>query len=601
MYLADLESLSRQPADDPAVQRLQAEEVRLQYCNMPAAVLGTAIFATLMGVALSERLTPQALALWLGAAYGTSCLRYGLWRWFRRARPAATHMPRWGWMFIASTAMAGLVWGAGGMVLHMTGSFTQQILVLLVMVAVALTPLLLAATSFAAFVAFAYPVMLLSAMPFLLAGDAVYAAIGIATVLLLPLMTRLATHLCQASRASLEVRLRNIQLLAQLDEQKRAAEQANIAKSRFLAIASHDLRQPLHALDLFLQALQECPLPGQERQLVANIRRSVDAMEGLFDALLDISRLDAGAVRARMTTFPLEDLFERLRFEFGPVAQQKGLRLTIARTSLYGRSDPELLAQILRNLLANALRYTVDGGVLLGCRRAGEQLRIEVWDSGSGIPEDKRTLVFQEFTQLGNPERDRRKGLGLGLAIVERLGSLLGHPIGLRSEVGKGSIFSVTLVRGRPEEHRPVEPDCRSHGAFDLSGMLALLIDDDVTIRHAIEGLLRKWRCDVIAAASGAEVVEKLTGVRRTPDIIIADYRLREEANGVALIERLRGEFNTEVPALLITAGTAAERRDCEASGVPVLAKPVNPARLRTLLAHIAGTATARMRARVAG
>lgn len=583
--------------DTEPAQLIAAEQIRAQYGNMPGALAGSVIFATLLAVTLCERLRPYAVVGWLAAAYASSGLRYALWRSFKRARPALKDLPRWGRRFTVSAALAGLVWGAGGIVLHVHGSFTQQILVLLVIVGMALMAMLIAASSLFAFIAFTYPVLVLFAVPYLVAGDPASVAIGSTILLLLPIMTHLASRLSRELRESLEIRRRNAELFTELHAQKKAAEEANIAKSRFLAIASHDLRQPLHALRLFVQALQDCPLPAHEWQLVANIRRSVEAMDGLFDALLDISRLDAGAVRAREQTFALEDLFERLRFELGAVAQQKGLRFTIAKTSLCARSDPELLGQILRNLLANAMRYTDVGGVLLGCRRAGGRIRIEVWDTGCGIPEEQRGVVFEEFTQLGNPERDRRKGLGLGLAIVQRLGRLLGHEIGLRSIVGKGSVFSVTLPRGRPEEcPRRLEPATALHGAFDLHGLVALVIDDEPAERHAMEAMLRKWRCEVIAAASGAELVEKLTGVRRVPDIIIADHRLREEANGVALIEQLRGELGTDVPALLITASTAAERRDCEAGGVPVLAKPVNPARLRTLLAHLAGRAAARTR-----
>jgi signal transduction histidine kinase len=572
---------------------LLAEQVRAQYGHMPGAFLGSALLATVMAMALAERLTPYALVGWLAAAYGNSCLRFGLWGWFKSSRPALEDMPRWGHRFTLSAAIAGIVWGLGGIILHAPGSFTLQVLVSLALVGMTLMTMFFAASSLASFVAFTYPVLILSALPYLTAGDTPGVAIGLAIFVLLPLLTCLARVLAREFRGSLEVRLRNARLLAELHAQKGAAEEASLAKSRFVAVASHDLRQPLHALSLFAQALAECPLPGHERQLVANIRRAIETMDEMFDALLDISRLDAGAVRARVATFGLEELFERLRFEFSAVAQQKGLRFRVAGTALLVRSDPELLAQILRNLLANAMRYTDHGGVLLGARRRGGKIRIEVWDTGCGIPEEQRSHVFEEFTQLANPERDRRKGLGLGLAIVARLVRLLAHTIELRSVVGRGSAFGVTLEVGRKEDHVPtVQASRELKGSFDLSGILALVIDDEATVRHGMEALLRKWSCEVIAAASGAEIVEKLSTVRRTPDIIIADYKLREEANGVALIERLRGEFNTDVPALLITAATAAERRDCEVGGLPVLPKPVNPARLRTLLAHIAGTAT---------
>jgi signal transduction histidine kinase/ActR/RegA family two-component response regulator len=588
----------------PLAVLVRDEQIRAQYAGMPVAFVGSALCATLLGVTLAHRLTYPVLALWLLLAYGNSGLRALLWYRFTKDCPASAALPRWQRRLTVAVALGGMTWGTGGILLHVPGSFTQQIFVLLVMIGMALTALLIAGGSMTAFVVFIYPLLCLSAVPFLMTGDGAYALIGVATLMLLPVMTLLGRRLALNLTHTIETRLSHRQLLEQLSVQKQAAEEASRAKSRFLATASHDLRQPLHALNLFVQALQERRLPPHERELVANVRRSVDAMDELFDALLDISRLDAGAVRSRVATFPLEELFERLRFEFAGLAQEKGLRFTVQKTRLYVRSDPELLSQILRNLLANALRYTARGGVLMGCRRGAGRLRIEVWDTGCGIPHEQHPQVFQEFTQLGNPERDRRKGLGLGLAIVDRLVRLLEHSITLRSTLGRGSMFAVSVPRGEPAEHVPPVHAGDLAGAFNLSGLHVLLIDDDLTARAGQQRLLSRWHCQVTAAASGAEAIQLLGGpppeLRRPPDIIIVDYRLREQASGVTVLQQLQGELGGEMPALVVTAGSAQERRDCEASGVPVLGKPVNAARLRTLLAHVANRA-ARAGARRAG
>src|SRR5262249_29614461 len=239
------------------------------------------------------------------------------------------------------------------------------------------------------------------------------------------------------------------------------------------------LRQPLHALGFFVDALQEQSLPADGRAVVANIRRSVDAMEDLFNSLLDVSRLDAGIVRPRIATIPLTPLMERVRVEYEPNARQKELVLTVAHNTLFVRSDPVLLERIMRNLVANAVRYTDRGRILLGARRAAGSVRIEVWDSGRGIPKDKHREIFQEFRQLENPERDRRKGLGLGLAIVERLVKLLDHGLELRSEPGQGSVFTVTVPRGRREEFVPGEADGQIVVDRDVANSLILIVDDE--------------------------------------------------------------------------------------------------------------------------
>jgi len=355
----------------------------------------------------------------------------------------------------------------------------------------------------------------------------------------------------------------------------------------------------LHALSLLAEALHEAKLPAHERHLIANVRRTVDVMEELFDELLDVSRLDAGVITARVESFALAPVLDRLRMQYAPIASRKGLSLRVMTTSIGVRSDPILLARILGNLLANAIRYTEKGGIVLGCRREEEgadirgRARIEVWDTGHGIPADKHAEVFQEFAQLENANREPRKGLGLGLAIVARLALLLDHRVALRSVVGRGSMFSVSLPRVRAE-------DCAQQSVtvaptLDLSAVLALVIDDEPEVRDATEALLSRWNCQVISAGSGAEMMARLDTVPKVPDLIVCDYRLGGDENGAALVKRLRGEFNCDIPAVLMT-GAAGQviASDLEqgaandpGGALPVLYKPLNPARLRTLIVNL--------------
>jgi CheY-like chemotaxis protein/anti-sigma regulatory factor (Ser/Thr protein kinase) len=296
-----------------------------------------------------------------------------------------------------------------------------------------------------------------------------------------------------------------------------------------------------------------------------------------------------------MDMIALAEVFERLAFEYAPVAQQKGLALRVMSTSLYVRSDPTLLARIVRNLLANAVRYTERGRVTIGCRRRGAQVSIEVWDTGPGIPAEKFAEVFQEFAQLGNPERDRRKGLGLGLAIVERLAKLLGHGLELRSTLGKGSVFAVTVERGRHEDHAILDPVAEIIARFDLTGRLALVVQSELADREDLQELLTSWNCEVLLAASGAQMLACLGGLARAPDLIIAAGPAPGE-NGTADVEMLRNEFNADVPALLVSTATGPGLPAEDRNGVPVLRRPFHPGRLRTLINNLLHAPVARAR-----
>lgn len=587
MQTLDVESSPRTPESSDAEHIIGAEQIRAQYGNMPGAFIGSAVTATFMAAVLYDKVPTHAVLPWLIAAYVNCAIRVGLWRAFRRANPALEDIPRWGRYAVISAALAGGVWGATGIVLNIPGNLSFQVVVLLVTTGLAFTSTYLSAPWLPAYRAFVYPTFILSAVPFLVEGDVWHLAIGVGTLSFLPVILRYARRLCHSLRASIGVRLRNAELVEELRAQKKAAEEANVAKSRFLAVASHDLRQPLHALQLFVQALEDLQLPTHAQQIVGNVRRSVDSMEELFDALLDISRLDAGAVRARVVTIALAELFDRLCFEYEAVARQKGLMLTVMKTAVYVRSDPTLLARIVRNLVANAVRYTERGGVMIGCRRRGGQIRIEVWDTGPGIPPDKHAEVFQEFAQLGNPERDRRKGLGLGLAIVDRLAKLLGHSVELRSQVGRGSLFAVTVPRARPDERvllEEAEPPITAH--FDLGGRLVLVVQSDPATRETLRKLLTAWNGEVLSAASGTEMLSKLSHLQRPADLLVVEGAPSGDS-GAALVELLRNEFNAEVPALLVSAASAPGVAGQDASGLMVLSRPFHAGRLRTLINNL--------------
>jgi two-component system, sensor histidine kinase len=585
MQTVDVESSQKSPESAGRERVLGAELVRAQYGNMPGAFIGSAVTATFMAAVLYEKLPARVVLLWLIAAYVSCAIRLLLWVRFRAAVPASKDMPRWGRHAVIAAAVSGVVWGSSGLALKISEALPDQIVVLLVTVGLAFTSTYVSAPYLPAYRAFVYPTFLLAALPFLFGGSLWHVVIGIGTLAALPLVLRHASRLCHSMRVSIEVRLWNADLVEELRAQKKAAEEANVAKSRFLAVASHDLRQPLHALELFVQALEDSSLPTHAQQLVSNVRRSVDSMEELFDALLDISRLDAGVVNAREEVIELARVFERLSFEYSAISQRKGLSLRVMKTSVCVRSDPTLLARIVRNLVANAVRYTERGRVTIGCRRRGDQVSIEVWDTGPGIPREKCEEVFQEFAQLGNPERDRRKGLGLGLAIVERLAKLLGHKVQLRSVPGKGSVFAVTVPLVHINPAALLERTREVTTSFDLKGRLALLVHSEPAVREELQKLLRGWSCEVLGAGSGTELMGLLGGLRRTPDLIITEHAAGGES--AAVVEMLRNEFNVEVPAVLVGVGPAVP---VEMNGLPILHRPFNAGRLRTLVNNLLHT-----------
>lgn len=373
----------------------------------------------------------------------------------------------------------------------------------------------------------------------------------------------------------------------QLEMANRQLEMADKYKSHFLASASHDLRQPLHALNLFVAQLQTGKKPAERRRLVSGIDAAVASMNELFETLLDMTKLEAGILQAHPAEFAVQRLFDRVVTTFTELARKKGLSLRVVPCSAWVRSDPILLERILLNLVSNAVRYTARGGIVVGCRRRATQLRIDVCDTGAGIPEDQRQRIFSEFYQLATPAPDRQAGLGLGLAIVDRLGRLLGHPVQLQSDPGRGSRFSVSVPLAA-EPRDTVQLPVALHAADLARGKRVMVIDDDVLVLDGMRGILQSWGCCVQTAASGAAAVASVADGGAPPDLIISDLRLADSESGIEVIERLREALGAPVPAFLISGDTAPERlREASAGGYHLLQKPVSPMTLRTTLSRL--------------
>jgi len=398
-----------------------------------------------------------------------------------------------------------------------------------------------------------------------------------------------AAEALERANATLERRVRErtgelTRLNAALASAKAEADEANVSKTRFVAAASHDILQPLNAARLYVTSLIERQRSGEDADLVQNIDASLEAVEEIFTALLDISRLDTGAMKPEIAEFRIDELLHRLEVEFAPMAREKGLDLTVMPCAQNVRSDRSLLRRLLQNLISNAIKYTPDGRVLVGCRRRGERLCIEVYDTGIGIPHAKRRAVFKEFRRLEQGARVAR-GVGLGLSIVERIARVLDCEVSLRSNVSRGSRFAIDVPRGSgfiAAQKRPTP--LRFVGQLD--DMVVLCIDNDRAILDGMERLLGGWGSRILTAPDLAGAIKAIETSGLQPDGFLVDYHL-DGANGVAAIAQLRRRLNRHVPAIVITADRSLRvREEVRAEDAHLLNKPIKPASLRALIAQ---------------
>ena len=363
------------------------------------------------------------------------------------------------------------------------------------------------------------------------------------------------------------------------------AESANLGKSRFLAAASHDLRQPLQTVSLLQGLLARKLKDREELELVALSEEALTAMSGMLNSLLDINQLEAGVVRPEVVDFPIKDLLERLRTEFTYHAHTHGLDWRVVSCGLIVRSDPRLLEQMIRNLLSNAVKYTRTGGVLLGCRRRGARLRVEIWDTGLGIAEEQLRAIFREFHQIDNPARELSRGLGLGLAIVQRLGDLLGHPVDVRSREGSGSVFTIEVARA--PAMKLLTPKGIERGLTEIaahSGSI-LIIEDDPAVRYSLELLLRADGHRTAAAADGDEALELVARKKVRPDMVIVDQNLPRLLTGLQVMARLREMIGHDLPALVLTGDISTDTlREILRQGYVHRSKPVTAEDLTSLI-----------------
>lgn len=460
-----------------------------------------------------------------------------------------------------------------------------SIVVLLCMVSASLAAGSVALSSpfFSGFIASSYPSMLTVSYTLYLREEALYQWLGFAFALMLIGLTWFAIKITRTIQRSVEISLENQGLIKDLRSALDETDEANRAKSVFLASASHDIRQPLHAIGLLNESLGRTQLTSAQKEIHQHMNSALGSTREMLDALLNISKLDAGAISAQPRSFLVRTVLNKLEAELAPTADQKGLIFRTRETIAAAYSDPFLVELILRNLIANAIRYTDAGGLLVSCRKRGERLSIEVWDTGIGIEQSKFQTIFKAFQQLSNPERDSRKGFGLGLAIAQGLANTIDSEIRVNSQPNNGSVFRFDIQRATEEVIEDFEDGVEIIG-FD--GITAMVIDDDPHIRASMNSLLNSWGCICILADS-AETALRDKNASET-QILLTDYRLREGVTGKDVVQMVRLKLGSNVPAIIITGDTASERiRDAQSSDALLLHKPASATQLYLMMKKV--------------
>jgi signal transduction histidine kinase/CheY-like chemotaxis protein len=572
------------PIDQISEDVIQAEHVRTTFRQFPVVILvhisDAAVVAGLL--AFFTDTPPKPLAYWFAAVLAVAFMRLVAFRRYRDSETQVTAWRRWSTVAAAFSGAFGILW-ATAIVLFLNMDVPFSV-ILLVVVPIGMTAGSAATSAAVPKVFFSFLFTVVPTLVFVLVGTGTPLGYAIGAMSFATLLADISICLTihKALDQSLRLRLENEMLR---DE----AERANRAKTRFLAAASHDLRQPIHALGLFFSALAERIRGREADSLIGRIEETIGVVTNMLNALLDISKLDAGVVEPKVGPTGIDKLFQRLETELSAAAREQGNRLRFRPCRAWVRTDPAMLERILRNLIGNALRYTDGGRVLVAGRRRGAELRVEVWDTGCGIPRERIDEIFVEFQQLGNPQRDRTQGLGLGLAIVRRLARLLGHRLDVRSTPGRGSCFAISLPL-LPEQDRErfrEAPAPEQALAGDTERLLVLVLDDDSIVREAMAELLRDWGYEVLLAATLDEALAVAAG--RLPDLLVVDYRLPGDVTGGDAIQALHARAERSIPALVITGDTAPDRlREATARGYPFLHKPVQPAKLRSTLRYLA-------------
>ena len=592
------------PQEEGSARRIDAEAMRSLYVQTPAILAGNAVGVVLVLAIFWPFADPASMWSWAFTGAALWALRLGHWlRFTRMPQASAEQLLRWrrSWLFLVLAL--GSVWGAAVWVFWGLGDAYRQLALVLIVYSYGLASVQLLSTQPKVFLAFLMvlmcPAVLRIATEPTLAWRYQFSGV---MVLLLAVTWLLGRHFAAALNQAIELKTQTEALAEQLAVEKaqaesarRDAEAASRAKTQFFAAASHDLRQPLHAMGLFGEALRARSNDPQALRLIDSINEAVDALESLFGQLLDVTKMDSGAVEVRPQPVKVRDLFARLRLTFEPGAFEKGLALSFYGEQHIAHADPVHLERILRNLVSNAIRYTEDGGVVVACRSRAGRLLFQVWDSGLGLAEDQLPRIFEEFYQV-DPQRPveahQRKGLGLGLSIVKRLSALMGTEVTVQSRVGRGTVFSFSLPVGHlvPAAPSPAQVQARRLN-LTLEGRRIVVVEDDPAVREGLGVLLQSW-------GAAVDTYDSLAGLKQglkqglnvpsaPPDLALVDYRLSDQETGLQALDLLRAQWPlASIPAIVISGSNTLVGHEemAQKYGYHLLVKPVLPNKLRAMI-----------------
>ena len=567
--------------------KIRAEQIRMMHSSVPILLFANIFVVLALSYGFSDVVAHSSINVCLGLLIVMVLARGGLYLYYKdkfephNLRPIALSL-------IIGSAIAGGLWGTLSILYLPVDEQTYQLFLILSLMAMAGGSAFTFSIYLPCYFAYIPATLLPITVQFFAMGDKFYNTLGIVSAVYLLVLTVFNIKINKDFKATLSLRFENLDLIRQLQLQKEQAEKANNAKSKFLAAASHDLRQPLYALSLFTSVLEETVQDPKGKNVVEQINASVNSLTNLFDKLLDISQLDAGVIKVNKQDFSLSKTFDTLMQTFNPLATQKGLTIEWPQDYLEVHSQPELLEQIIRNYLSNAIKYTPQGVINVTCDNDDGLITITISDSGIGISEQALDNVYEEFYQVDNIERDREKGLGLGLSIVQRTAKLLGHDIAVSSTLGKGSAFSISVEQAKTViVESQLAANIPSLEQYNSSA-LVLVIDNEADIREGLNSVLQLWGYQVITAASLDDAQQQLTSKNIQPDIIISDYRLKGGNTGVHAIKALHETYDKPIPALIITGDIAVgPLLDMDKSDFQVLFKPVAPMKLRAFLRYV--------------
>ena len=567
--------------------KILVEQITMLYRSMVPILMINLLVSSALVYAVWEVVPHSTLLVWMSLMMIMLLVRAVIYFIYRhRFKPE--RVKNYGLFLSIGSAVAGLIWGLGGAVMLPMDNLEYQLFILFVLLGMGVGSTSSLYIYLPAFFAFFPILMLPAAIKLIYLGGTIQLSLGVMTIIYVIAICFFNISINRTLKESLRLRFENIDLVEQLRIQKNEAENANLAKSKFLAAASHDLRQPLYASSLFTSVLEEIVKEPEVLRVVAQIKTSGESMKSMFNALLNISQLDAGVMHTEKISFLLQPLFETLANDLVPLAKQKKLLIHWPADVFAVHSDRELVEQILRNFISNGIRYTDKGSISISCEVKNEQVIINVTDTGIGISEENQKAIFDEYNQIDNSERDRTKGLGLGLAIVKRTAKLLQHDITVESQLNQGSTFSIGLEKASIEDCVVKQNLVQQDKPEKISDTLIVVIDDDVSVLEGTQTLLQSWGCTVIAATDQAQVHSLLKQNNQQPDGIIADYRLRNNETGVTVIQSIHAAFHDEIPALIVTGDIEVDRlQDVDRSGIQMLPKPVSSLKLRTFLRHV--------------